>query len=196
MDDLYPRLINTCDISGISNQIKVLLILSCCAFCLIFLQRTFMQTRCVCYSVNGLRCLRQMRSIIQLFETESCGGGLFYIFRKQKLCVCLWYAFLPPASTGVAACRVECVAVGPPSLCALWLEGAGSQWLNPAVAKALGGGPSICFAKIICRADSGEESEQSILKRHFYNAWSMCRSFSSTGQRLMKTWGRLSRKGA
>lgn len=43
---------------------------------------------------------------------------------------------------------------------------------------------------------SAEEIEQSILKRHSFNTWSMYRSFSSTRQRLMKTWCRLSRKGA
>lgn len=83
-----------------------------------------MQNRCVCYSVDALRCLRQMCSVSQLVETESWGGGC--LRKTDTHCVCVMTFRRPPDSTRVAACRGDCGAVGPLSLCALWLEGAGS----------------------------------------------------------------------
>lgn len=143
----------TCDLIGISDQIKVLLtLLLLCVLSFLVFERTFTRARCVYYSVDNLPWLLQMCSVVQLYWKRSCwkkkgSGGCLYLWKTDTHCVCFMpFCPPPPNGTGVAARRSECAAVGPLPLCALWLKGAGSPWLNPAVVKALGGGPSRQFA--------------------------------------------------
>lgn len=147
---------STSNLIGISNQIKKILLTPYrCAFCQFFfflLYHAFMQTRCDHYSLDTLLSPSpdvQCHSAVWRSshgEVGWEGRGCLYLLENRHP-VYILYAVLLPNSTGVAGCWSDCAAVGPLSPCAPWLEGAGSPWLNPAVVKALGGGPSICIAK-------------------------------------------------
>lgn len=139
--------VSTGDLIGISNQIKVLLTPYWCAFCPFFSPPNTHSCKPDVATTAWIPYVGCARCAVSFSCRRSSHGVKGLCFLENRHPLCILYAFLLPNSTGVAGCWSDCAAVGPLSPCAPWLEGAGSPWLNPAVVKVLGGGPSICIAK-------------------------------------------------
>lgn len=145
----------TCDLIGISDQIKVLLtLLLLCVLSFLVFERTFTRARCVYYSVDNLPWLLQMCSVVQLYWKRSCwkkrGAGAVYIFGKQTLTVYVLCLSAPPPKRHRSSSSSEWVRrCGAAASLRALTEGGWLSMIESSCCESARRGPvqSICIAK-------------------------------------------------
>lgn len=145
----------TCDLIGISDQIKVLLtLLLLCVLSFLVFERTFTRARCVYYSVDNLPWLLQMCSVVQLYWKRSCwkkkgSGGCLYLWKTDTHCVC-FMPFCPPPKRHRSSSSSEWVRrCGAAASLRALTEGGWLSMIESSCCESARRGPvqSICIAK-------------------------------------------------